>query len=137
MYCLCVNVYCHLVSTQLQLTNVSTSHTRHDFRKYVIERRMCVVSLQLLPQTFLIRRIIHRNIIINVRRYSCYVTTDLVRFKKITNLHDRFSTKHQISNLMKIRPVGTELFRVDRHDEANNRFSQKLRRRLKPPSFAF
>ena len=23
MYCLCINVYCHLVTTQLQLTNIS------------------------------------------------------------------------------------------------------------------
>jgi hypothetical protein len=34
----------------------------------------------------------------------------------------------QISNFMKIRPVGTELFHADgrtyRHDEANSRFSQ-------------
>jgi hypothetical protein len=25
---------------------------------------------------------------------------------------------------MQIRPVGTELFHADRHDEANNRFAQ-------------
>ena len=25
MYCLCVNVYCHRVTTQLQLTNISNS----------------------------------------------------------------------------------------------------------------
>jgi len=25
MYCLCVNVYCHRVTTQLQLTNISKS----------------------------------------------------------------------------------------------------------------
>jgi len=40
----------------------------------------------------------------------------------------RFSTNTQISNLMKIRSVGTKLFhaggQVDRHDEANSRFSQ-------------
>jgi hypothetical protein len=27
MYCLCVNVYCHRMSTQLQLTNMSISKT--------------------------------------------------------------------------------------------------------------
>jgi len=39
-----------------------------------------------------------------------------------------FSKNPQISNLMKIRPVGTELLHADgqtvRHDEANSRFSQ-------------
>jgi hypothetical protein len=28
MYCLCVNVYCHRVSTQLQLTNVSIARLK-------------------------------------------------------------------------------------------------------------
>jgi hypothetical protein len=39
-----------------------------------------------------------------------------------------FKKNTQISNLMKIRPVGAELFHVDersdRHDEANNRIPQ-------------
>jgi hypothetical protein len=37
-----------------------------------------------------------------------------------------FSKKSQISNFMKIHPVGAELFRTraDRHDEANSRFTQ-------------
>ena len=58
----------------------TSTHTRHDLRKYVTERRMCVVSLRLLSQTLLILRIIRRDIIINVRRYSRYVTIILVRF---------------------------------------------------------
>jgi hypothetical protein len=29
MYCLCVNVYCHRVSTQLQLKNISISIYRY------------------------------------------------------------------------------------------------------------
>ena len=31
MYCLCVNVYCHRVTTQLQLTNISYHIIRHSF----------------------------------------------------------------------------------------------------------
>jgi hypothetical protein len=33
MYCLCVNVYCHRVSTQLQLTNISISISIHKFNR--------------------------------------------------------------------------------------------------------
>ena len=40
----------------------------------------------------------------------------------------QFFENIQMSNFMKIRPVGAELFhgdrRTDRHDEANSRFSQ-------------
>jgi hypothetical protein len=43
--------------------------------------------------------------------------------------------KSQISNFMKIHPMGAELFQVDgrtdRYDDANSRFSQFLRTRLK------
>jgi len=35
-----------------------------------------------------------------------------------------FLQKNQISNFMKKRPVGTELFHTDRHNEVNNRFSR-------------
>jgi len=35
-----------------------------------------------------------------------------------------FFSNTQISNFMKIRPVGAELFHADRHDEANIRFLQ-------------
>ena len=45
---------------------------------------------------------------------------------------DRFSKNTQVSNLIKIRPVGAELFHEDgqtgRHDEANSRFSQFCKR---------
>jgi hypothetical protein len=42
------------------------------------------------------------------------------------NILDKFFEKTQISNFMKIRPVGTELFRAgtDGHDEGSSRFSQ-------------
>ena len=46
-----------------------------------------------------------------------------------------FRKNTQISNLMKIRPVGAELFyaggRTDRHDEANSSFSQLCEKLLK------
>ena len=49
-----------------------------------------------------------------------------------------FSKITQISNFMKICPVGAELFYVDRqtdrHDEANSRFSQFCELAYKPVS---
>ena len=39
------------------------------------------------------------------------------------NFPDRFSKNTEISEVMKIRAVGAELFQADRH-EANSRFSQ-------------
>jgi hypothetical protein len=54
-------------------------------------------------------------------RHSCQTLTEL-------GLSNGCSKSPQISNLLKIRPVGAELFHVDRqtdrYDKANSRFSQ-------------
>jgi hypothetical protein len=59
-------------------------------------------SIQLLFQTFLILLRIQQNVVIKVKTSSCKVPVVLVRF----------SNKAQISNFIKIQPVGTELFRA-------------------------
>ena len=53
------------------LTHFSTlSHERHDFRKLVIEHKMCVMtSLQFLSETFITLRRTERDIIINLFSY--------------------------------------------------------------------
>jgi hypothetical protein len=72
--------------------------------------------------------------------YNVYWSTGkvlfiIVRFECNLNFLDRFSKNPQISNFMKIRSVGAELFhagwrtdrQTDRHDnsdEDNSRFSQ-------------
>ena len=85
-------------------------------------------SLQLLSETFLIIRKNERDMIKNVYRSSCKVPVILVQFSWKLNSVDRFSKNLKISNFMKIRSVGTELFhadgRTDRNDEAYSRFSQ-------------
>jgi hypothetical protein len=94
---------------------------------------MCVLIFSTtLFETFLILRINERNMIKNVYWLSYEVTFIFVRFKCLLNFIDRYSKNTKIWNFMKIRPVGTELFRVDRrtdgqtdrHDEANSRFWQ-------------
>ena len=85
-------------------------------------------SVQLLPETFLILRWTERDIIQNVYRSSCKVTVIIARFWWYLNFLDRFSKNPQISNFMKIRPVGGELFHADgqtyKHGDANSHFSQ-------------
>jgi hypothetical protein len=72
--------------------------------------------LQLLSETFLIPRRIGRDIIINVHRSSCKVAVIPVGFHWNLNFLDRFSKNPQISNFMKIRPVGAEFYEDGRTD---------------------
>ena len=64
----------------------------------------------------------------NVHRSSRKVPVIIGRFQCNLNFLNTFSKNAHISNLMKIRPVGVELFHADRwtdrHDEANSRSSQ-------------
>jgi hypothetical protein len=74
-----------------------------------------------LFETFFIIRIIKRDIVINVKTYPLFLSD----FNEI-NFLGRFSKKADVSNLIKISPVGAELFHADRrtdgHDEATSRF---------------
>ena len=85
-------------------------------------------SLQLLFETFLILRIIQRDIFINVKMSSRKVPVIRLGFSWNLNFLDKFSKKTQLSNFIKIRPVVAELFhadgQTDRHDEANSSFSE-------------
>ena len=56
------------------------SHKQRDFRKEVIEHKMCVeISSTTFSETFLILRIIQRNII-NVHRFSSKIPAIIVIF---------------------------------------------------------
>ena len=58
----------------------------------------------------------------DVYRSACKLPVINVRFKWNLNFLDSFSKNTQISKLMKICPVETELFHANGHAEANSRF---------------
>ena len=86
---------------------------------------------QRLSEMFIILRRIEWDVIKNVYWSSCKVNVIPVRFDWNLNFLYRFSKNPHISNFVKIRPVGAELFheerRMDRHD-ANSSFSQFRKR---------
>ena len=74
----------------------------------------CVLwfSLQLVPETCLILRRIQRDIIVNIHESSCKYSLILLDFKKL-EISRQFLRNIQVSNFMKIRPLGDELFHAD------------------------
>jgi hypothetical protein len=68
MCCLCVNVYCHRVTTQLQLTNISISISIvPELTEFVISQNMCrsdFTRRHSTPESFFV---LQRNLDINCR----------------------------------------------------------------------
>jgi hypothetical protein len=100
------------------------SHKRHDFRENVTKHktRLLIFSIS-LSENFLTLRIIQLDVI-NVYMISSKVPIILLRLSRNLDFLNRFSKNTQISNYMKISPMGTELFdvdaeRMDRHDKAD------------------
>ena len=99
-------------------------HKQHDFRKNVIERKMCVL---ISPQFFFSETFLIKNADIlsqNVRSASCKVPVNLVKFQLNFDFLDRFSKKKIHENPSRGGPSCSMLTdgRTDRHDEANRRF---------------
>jgi hypothetical protein len=129
-------LYCHLWS--VRLLNIFAHYLINGTifgKKKVIEYKMCVLiySITFVGSVLFLRRI-ERDVIKYMCWSSCKVLIILVRLVKFEFL-DRFSKNTRISNFMKIRPMGTELFHADRrtnrHDKTNSRFSHLCEERLK------
>jgi hypothetical protein len=91
------------------------SHKRHDFRKRkkLLKIKYLFFSPQLLSEIFLILGKIQRDAVINLCRPSCRVLFILVKFYWKLSFVDRFSKNAQMSNFMKIRSMGAELFHLN------------------------
>jgi len=105
------------------------SHKRQDLRREVLEFKMCVFwySPIRLSETLLILRRIERDYHKWAYCRSTYKVIVIVTiFSLNLNFLSRISKNTHISNFMKIRWVGVELFQADgwtdRHDEANRLF---------------
>ena len=111
-----------LVAHQSPLRFSTLSHKRHDFRKKVIEHKMCVlIFCTILSKTFLILRRIQRDVVINVKTSSYKVSIILVGFRSWQSFEKNSNIKfHQNpSSGSRVVPCG----RTDGHDEAESRFS--------------
>jgi hypothetical protein len=81
------------------------------FRKTLLNMQYVFwFSLQLWSEIFLILSITQRDTYINAHRSSRKVPVIRVRFEWNLNFLDILSKNAQMSNFMKIRPLGTELF---------------------------
>jgi hypothetical protein len=74
---------------------------------------MCFNCLYNSSKIFLILREIQRYTIVSTRRSARKVPLFHVTFYLNLNFLDRFSKNLQLSNFMKIRPVGAELLQAD------------------------
>jgi hypothetical protein len=90
---------------------------RISWKKKVIEHKIGSIFSTILSKIFLILRRIQPFVVINVHRSSCKVRVILVRFQRDFHFVHRFSENSQISNFMKIHPVGAELFHADRRTD--------------------
>ena len=88
------------------------------FRKY-LQNTKCAFcfSLKFLSETFLILRRIQRDTIININRSSFKVPVILYRLYSNLNFPYKFSKNLLISNFIKIRPIGAEMFHAARQTD--------------------
>ena len=116
MHCACAVLHWHLWPARPYYIHVfrTLSLTWHDFHKQVTEHKMCfLIFSTILSETFLILRRNERDVIKNLCWSSCEAPLFLSYFHETWILSANFRKDTQISNFIKIRPVGAELFLAD------------------------
>ena len=112
------------------------SHKRHDFwgEKILNTKIMVWFSQQLLSEAFPILRIIQRDIVTNVRKSSCKVPVIHIRifmkleyFQQIFEKYSDIKFRETPSSGSRVVPCRQAKGQTDRHDEANSRFSTRLK----------
>jgi hypothetical protein len=105
------------------------SHRECEFRKKKKKKlsikRGFWFSLRHLSEICFILRIIQRDIVINVKTFSCKVPVILVIHINEPSFSGQSFETAQISNFIKIRLVKTNMFHMDGHDKADSCFSHK------------
>jgi hypothetical protein len=97
--------------------NFSKSHKRHYFKKEKnIGHKLCVLVFfsNFCRSTFLILRRIRRDIIVNVHWVGMQSVRCYCRFLMELEFSRQIFQNIWISDFMKIRPLGAELFHADR-----------------------
>ena len=93
---------------------------KHNMLK-VIEYKMCVLIFSTnLSEKFLMLRGIQRDIVINVHGYLCEVPVVLVGINENLIFSTDFEKRSNISNILKSRPLGAELFQADRRRDRHD-----------------
>ena len=91
------------------------SHKRRDF----LNKQLLPIKLRsdfldnFFSETFFILRRIERVTFKKAHWFSSEVPVSLIVFQRNLNFLDKFAKYTQISNFMKIRPVGAELFHAE------------------------
>ena len=119
--CVCSRMYpacnahapCHLRPAPLYSIFPNYLVNGTNFGRTLLNTNVFWLSVRLLSEAFLIRRRTERDVIQNVRQSACEVPVILVRVQWNLNFLARFSKNTQISHLMKICSLGTELFHAD------------------------
>jgi hypothetical protein len=102
--------YCHCSRSAIFFDIYHIKSTK--FEKRLLNIKCVFIFSARLSETFLILRRIQRDIVMNTKISSCKIPVILARFQSNMNFLDNFR-KTQISNFVKIRLVGTELFHED------------------------
>ena len=111
-------------------THMSNFMTISQFSRQIFENTN--IKFHENPSIFLtdFRKNTHISSLMKIRRFSRQIfekNTHISSLMKIRRFSRQIFEKKDISNFMKIRPVGAEMFhadrRTERHDDANSSFS--------------